>query len=148
LVWRQSKYLVIKARYKILSASMLAAACLGCQRCSNAYHLVGSNILYEHDWRFIATSRIYGLDQYSYWVDTDGVTIIDPRHDSQQAGAKRTYTAIYLGERVFTVRAPAWSVIALGVTALGLGLWSIGVVVSGIAQRRLEPDDDPTKKEE
>jgi hypothetical protein len=110
--------------------------------------MADSNILYEHDWKFFVGTDMYGLDQYSYWVDSDSVTIISPELAHLHAGTWRTYTRIYLGNRGISVRAHAWSIVALGIAGLGLGLWTTSVAVNAFTGRRLVPDKDSTPKAE
>lgn len=130
---------------------MFAAACMGCQRPVYTVHVVGhipDGITYEHEWQFIVASHLYGLEQYSYWVDPQGVTIADPGHEKQYNGTKRTYTVIYLNGRGYTVHARAWTIIALSVAGLGLGLWATALGVNAVTGRRLIPDKDSAAKAE
>lgn len=127
---------------------MLVAACMGCRRCSPLYHIADSNILYEHDWRFFVGSQLYGLDQYSYWTDSDGVTVASPELAHLHGGTELTYTHIYLGNCGFSVQAHAWSIVALGVGGLSVGLWATTLAVNAIAARRLTPDKDSASKAE
>lgn len=141
-----------KARYKILSAAVLAAACLGCHRNVYTLHVVGgkagAEITWEYNWQIEVASHNYGLEQYSYLVDAEGRTIVGLDHESHKRElgvTRRTFTNIYLGGRAFTFHARAWSIIALGIAALGLGLWTVAVAVNRITEKRLVPGNTSTK---
>jgi hypothetical protein len=135
-----------KAHYKILSASMFAAACLGCHRQLYSIHVVGhlpDGIRYEHEWEFVVASHTYGLEQYSYWEDSHGVRFTDYGHTKERGGIKRTYTIVQLGLRSFTIRAHAWMLAAAVIASLVLALYFIVGAISGEKGGKLAPNDDP-----
>jgi hypothetical protein len=141
-------YLVMKARYKILPASVIAAVCMGCHRQVYSLHVVGgkagTEITWEYNWQIEVASHNYGLEQYSYLVDAEGRAIVGLDHEShsRELGVtRRTFTNIYLGGRPFTVRAHAWSVVVSVVFALVLTLWLVLAAWNGILKKG-RPESD------
>jgi hypothetical protein len=129
---------VIKPRYKILSASLFAAACMGCDRYVYSTNVLGQppDISYEHWWGFRAASGLYGLEQYSYWADSKGAILGGYDFQKQQKGTHKTYTCIYLGNHCLTLPVNIWTTAALCLTALVLGFWLLVAAANGITRKR------------
>ena len=140
------------ARYRIFSAAMVAAACLGCQR-QYVYSLnVGSSFVpippsppgpvTEHEWTVSIETYQQGFYQYSQWENSRGTPMYPMANGKPSGAIRRTHTTVYLGVWFFTVRAPAWPIAAAGLALLSIAAWLV-TSATGSIWRHLRPNDEP-----
>jgi hypothetical protein len=129
---------VIKPRYKILSAAVFAAACMGCDRYVYSTNVPGQppSISCDHYWGFRAASGLYGLEQYSYWTDSKGAILQGYDFQKQPKGTHKTFTCIYLGNHCLTLPVNIWMTAALCAATLILGLWLLVAAANGMMRKQ------------
>ena len=111
---------------------------MGCDRFVYSINVPGSppTISYEHIWEFRGASGPYGLEQYSYWVDSKGEMLAGDEIPKQPKKTHKTFTAFWLGSHNLTIPVNIWVTTALSLTALVLGCWLLVAAANGMVRRK------------